>query len=164
MTVLYVVIGLLAVTLVSCGIGAYVFVHSETGQKIISTTGEGINMAREATRAPGTDALRERACSQAMVMPFGRMFELFRRFGALPPEELEKAGLPGNGTVIFCQLGSDRVETPACADVARIYATAVPEAPERFGVVVQRQGDRKSLCEGTYARDGTLVQSLDNRK
>ena len=58
------------------------------------------------------------------------------------------------------QLDSSGDAGPDCDQVAKIYADAAPNAPERFGVIVQpRQGQAK--CQGSYGRDGSFLGSLE---
>ena len=163
LTVLYVVLALGAVTVVCVALGAWLFMRSETGQKVMKTVKEGVNISKEAMNAPGTAALRERGCTQAMVMPIGQLVELLGQFSEAMVEEVRKSGLPGNGTMVFCQL--ERQTTPAlgCSEVARVYAGAAPQAPDIFGVVVQRMGQREPECQGTYSRDGTFVEPIERK-
>lgn len=158
LTVLYVVIGLLAFFLVTAGIGIWMFLRSETGQKIVSSVGRGITLMQEASKAPGTDQLRERGCSQAMVIPFDRMMEVVKEFAPEAEKEFKREDMPGVGTMVVCQVSGSENTAPTCDDVARVYATAVGQAPERFGVSVQRS--RGAACEGTYARDGSFIEAL----
>jgi hypothetical protein len=163
-TVLYVVLGLAAFFLIIAIAGVWVFVHSETGQKIMATVGKGMTLVQQASRAPGTKELREHGCSQAMVMPFDQIAEIFRGMSAdadrALDQEIDRAKLTGGGTLVFCQVTNN--DTPlACPDVARVYADAVADAPAQFGVSVQ--GRSKAHCEGIYTHDGTLVGPLNTR-
>jgi hypothetical protein len=150
---------LLVVTLVGLGVGAWVFLRSETGQRLVSTVREGAEMARDAATAPGTEALREAGCTQAMVMPFGGMMDLLGQVVTLPPGQT-----PGNAPdlMVFCQMDASDVERPRCEDVARIYGKAVPDAPARFGVIVQQSNGRRPACEGTYSGNGTFLGPLSS--
>src|SRR5262245_14366080 len=158
LTVVYVVLGLLAFFLVTAGLGIWMFLRSETGQKIVSTVGKGFTLMQEASKAPGTVQLRERGCTQAMVIPFEKMIEIVKEFVPDAEKEFNREDMPGVGTMVVCQVSGNESNTPTCADVARVYAAAVPQTPERFGVSVQ--GSRVAACDGTYARDGTFVEPL----
>jgi hypothetical protein len=158
LTAVYVALGLGLLMLLATGIGIWVFLRSETGQRVMEAAREGITHAREAASAPGTGALRGAGCDQAMVLPLGRIFEIL---GVTPGSRGGRSGtrrLPSE-TVVLCQLS--RLDAgPDCAGVARVYADAVPTAPERFAVLVQALGGR-SKCEGIYAPDGSFLESLD---
>jgi hypothetical protein len=158
LTVLYVVIGLLAFFLVTAGLGIWMFLRSETGQKIVSSVGKGITLMQEASKAPGTEHLRERGCSQAMVIPFERMIEVLKEFAPEAEKEFNREDMPGVGTMVVCQVSGNESKAPTCDEVARVYAAAVAQAPERFGVSVQRS--RGAACEGTYTRDGRFIEPL----
>ena len=160
---LYVVLALGAVTVVVVGLGGWLFFRSESGQKVVKAVRDGGNLMKEAMNAPGTAALRERGCTQAMVMPIGEFVKLFAQFSQAAADEIRKSGLPGNGTMVMCQLEGDNTPAPECSEVARVYSAATAEAPETFGVVVQRVGRSKPLCQGTYARDGTFVEPIERK-
>ena len=76
----------------------------------------------------------------------------------LAEKEFKREEMPGVGTMVVCQVSGNQDNVPTCADVARVYAAAVAEAPERFGVSVQ--GARGASCDGTFARDGAFVEPL----
>jgi hypothetical protein len=155
------VLGLVGFFLVMGIAGIWIFLHSETGQKIVTTMGKSITLMQEATRAPGTKELRERGCTQAMVIPFDRMAEIFREMGSDVQREIDRETLPGNGTMVICQVTSGTAAPPSCADVARVYAQAVSTAAEQFGVQVGSQG--KTTCDGVYKGDGTYVAPMNRR-
>ena len=160
--VIYVVLGLLGFFLVTGGIGIWMFLRSETGQKIVSTVGKSMTLMQQATKAPGTQELRARGCTNAMVIPVGKMAELVRGMSEDAARDFEQSMLPGGGTIVMCQMSvASASNAPSCADVARIYAGAVSDAPERFGVTVQSRN--KSSCDGMYTRDGTFVEALNKR-
>jgi hypothetical protein len=162
--VIYVVLGLVGFFLVTGGIGIWLFLRSETGQKIVSTVGKSVTLMQQAATAPGTQELRAGGCSNAMVLPMGKMAEIVRGLSEDAARDLESSSkLPGDGTVVMCQVNvASASNAPSCAEVARIYAAAVPQAPERFGVTVQSRN--KSACDGVYTRDGTLIEALNPRK
>jgi hypothetical protein len=87
------------VVVVATGIGIWVFLRSERGQKLIEVASDGINLARKAAQAPGTATLRAPGCTQAMVIPTSQV----------------------------------------------------------------RQKRRQAKCQGSYARDGSFLGSLDHR-
>ena len=157
---LYIVLGIGAVLVVVTGIAIFLFARSERGQKLISGISEGISLVREASQAPGTDALRAAGCTQAMVMPTAKMIELVSEIAPQAREEVPE--LPGDGTLVLCQPAS--MDTgPDCAEVARIYAGAAPNAPEQFAVMVQAQRGGKTKCQGSYARDGSFLGPLEQK-
>jgi hypothetical protein len=162
MTVLYVVLGLVGFFAITTFIAVWMFLHSETGRKIVSTVGKSVTIMQQASTAPGTPELRARGCSTAMVIPFDRMMEVFREIAPEVDREIDRRALPGDGTMVFCQVVADETSAPACADVARTYAHAVPQAPERFGVTVQARN--KQVCDGTYGRDGTFIAPFNTKK
>lgn len=157
---LYVLLAFGIVTLVLVAAGAWVFLRSETGQRVTQAVTEGISLTREAQSAPGTEALRAAGCSQAMVIPTGRMLELASEFAAeARTDPGADAGPFGEASVVMCQL--DVVDdAPDCPEVARVYAGAVPDGPERFGVVVQQENGRRPVCQGSYGRDGSVLEPL----
>ena len=164
LTVFYVVLGLCVLMGLTFGVGTCMFVRSETGQKVIRTAREGISVMREATTAPGTKELRESGCEIAMVMAFSRIADVLKE---IAPEVAEKANaeqLPGNGTLIMCQLRAGASDGPDCAQVARTYGSAVQDAAPRFGVIVQEPGARNPRCQGTYAPDGQFIEPLERDK
>ena len=158
LTVIYVVLALLGFFLVTAGLSIWMFLRSETGQKIVATVGKSMTLLQEASKAPGTEQLRERGCKTAMVIPFEKMMEVVKEFAPNAEKEFKREELPGVGTMVVCQVSGNQDNVPTCADVARVYAAAVAEAPERFGVSVQ--GARGAACDGTFARDGTFVEPL----
>jgi hypothetical protein len=164
MTVLYVVLGLVGFFVITGVIAVWMFLHSETGQKIISTAGKSITLMQEATKAPGTPELRARGCTTALVIPFDKIAETFREFAPDMDREIDRRTLPGDGTMIMCQIATAEATAPAlsCTDVARTYIDAVPQVPERFGVTVQR--GNKEVCNGSYGRDGAFIAPLNMHK
>jgi hypothetical protein len=162
MTVLYVVLGLVGFFLITSFIAVWMFLHSETGQKIASTIGKSVTLIQQASQAPGTPELRARGCTTAMVIPFDKMMEVFREIAPEMDREIDRATLRGDGTMVFCQVNTEATSAPACADIARTYAAAVPQAPERFGVTVQ--GRKGKACDGTFGRDGTFIAPLNTNR
>jgi hypothetical protein len=163
LTVLYVVLGLFALMTVTFGVGTCMFMRSETGQKVIRTVGEGISVMREASTAPGTKELRAAGCEIAMVMAFNRIAEVLKEIAPEVAEQATIEQMPGNGTLIMCQLGSNPIESLDCARVARTYGSAVQDAAPRFGVILQESGAREPRCQGIYARDGEFIEPLERK-
>lgn len=153
-------LGIGVVLLLITGIGIFLFARSEQGQKLISGISEGISLVREASQAPGTDALRAAGCTQAMVMPTAKMIELLSQINPEVRQEVPELG--GDGTLVLCQPASADAG-PGCEEVARIYAGAAPQAPEQFGVMVQPQRGSEPKCQGTYARDGSFLGPLEQK-
>jgi hypothetical protein len=153
---LYVVLGLVVLVLVVGSIGAWLFLRSETGQRLVRATREGISLATEAARAPGTQQLREAGCSQAMVLPMRRMTELFESLGADMGDAQE--ALDRDEIVVMCQMGGGETAAPSCDDVARIFIDAAGEVPETFAVVVQNRSQRGAACDARYTKDGTRIE------
>ena len=162
LTVIYVVLGLVAFLTLAFGVGTCMFMRSDTGQKVIQAAKDGFTLINEAANAPGASELREGGCEQAMVMPVDRMIELVGQVMPNASESIRRARLPGDGTVIVCQTRPDQNPMPSCTDIVRVYVEAVPDAPERFGVVVQDRGAREARCQGTYGRDGTFIEPFDS--
>ena len=156
---IYVIVGLGTLFLVTVSIGAWLFLRSERGQQLIGMAGEGISLMKQARSAPGTEALRAAGCAQAMVMPVGRMTELVSK---IAPEAGN--GMPesfANGTVVLCQVETGEGTSPDCAEIARVYMEAVPEAPRRFGVVVHDQRRDEMRCQGSYGSAGAPLEPLE---
>jgi hypothetical protein len=159
---LYVVLGLGALLIAVVGIATWLFLRSEEGQQVLAAARQGIAWAEEAGRAPGTEQLRESGCETAMVTTFGRIFDLAADL--LPAEqrgEVEASEL-ADETLVLCMLGAFSDKTADCGEVARVYGEAVPDAPERFVVVVQKQGRNQGQCRGFFAPDGRFLGKLDD--
>ena len=164
LTVLYVVLGLFALMAVTFGVGTCMFVRSETGQKVIKTAREGISVVRDAATAPGTQELRVRGCELAFVMAFNRMFDVLKEVAPEVAKEASREQMPGNGTLVMCQIRQGATDAPDCSEVARTYGKAVPSAAAKFGVVVQENGGREARCQGTYGRDGSFIEPFERGK
>lgn len=164
LTVLYVVLGLVALMAVTFGVGTCIFMRSDRGQKVIRTVREGISVIREASTAPGTKELRAAGCEVAMVMAFSRITEVLKEIAPEVAEQATLEQMPGNGTLIMCQLKPSAVDPPDCARVARTYGGAVQDAAPRFGVILQESGAREPRCQGIYARDGQFIEPLERNK
>lgn len=158
---LYVVLGLGALLIVVAGIASWLFVRSEEGQRVLAAAREGIAWAEAAGKAPGTDQLRASGCESAMVTTFGQMLGLADEF--LPAEQrgdVEESPLDDE-TLVLCMLGIFSDAAPDCGEVARVYGAAVPDPPERFVVVVQKQGLNPGQCQGFFAPDGGFLGELE---
>jgi hypothetical protein len=153
LTVLLVVLALCVLTVIGVAVAGWMFVRSETGQKVIQTARDGIAMAKDAATAPGTQALREGGCAQAMVMPVKPMLELLGKIAPEARSEVAKE-LPSGSTMVFCEVARDNQPPLTCAEVARIYSEAVPGSNEPFAVTVRTRGSGKALCEGTFDPTG----------
>src|SRR5688572_6699798 len=82
-TALYIFLALGGVTVITLVVAGWLFYRSDTGQKLVGVAREGLALSQEALKAPGTSELRAAGCTQAMVMPMDRMFELL---GEISPE------------------------------------------------------------------------------
>ena len=159
LTALYIILGVGVFLFLVTAIGLWIFFRSETGQRVLEVAGEGITLVREATTAPGTDALRTAGCDQAMVLPLGRMEELFGAIATDVPGAARGGRAAKDETLVVCQMQTLDGTAPDCAAVARVYAGAVPAAPEQFNVSVQTLRGSDSKCQGVYTRDGTRVEA-----
>jgi hypothetical protein len=159
LTALYIVLGLGLVALVVLIVGGWLFLRSETGQQVMTTVREGVTLAQEASTAPGTEALRDAGCGQALVMSAARLRDVA---GAIVTGLPEGAGLAGAERVLFCQASRGGDPPPACADLVRRYAGAVDDAPDRMAVLVQVAGQSDAACQGVYSPDGTFLAAFDS--
>lgn len=167
-TLLYFLLGLMFVVALVGGVGLYLFLRTDQGKKILEVARQGSALLSEAAVAPGTSELREIGCETALVVPAGKIVELF---GQLEPQvrmgELERGfvsvGRLSAGTpVVFCAQKRGQAGTPDCASAARAYASAVKPPPERFAILMTpRRGDLAG-CSGIYAPDGARVADLPN--
>jgi hypothetical protein len=155
---LYIMLGLGTLVIVASLIAGWLFMRSERGQKVIKAVSESMAMAKQAMQAPGTDELRKAGCTQAMVIPTSQILKIVSEVA--PEAQKDMPESVAGDTLIMCQINSD-TKGPDCPAVAQIYAKAVPDSPESFGITVQRQG--QTTCQGTYARDGTFLDSFDQK-
>jgi len=165
-TFLYFLLGLGAVVLLVGGVGVYLFLHTEQGQKLLALAREGSALLADAALAPGTDELRAIGCETALAVPAGKIVDLFRQ---LDPEG--KAGEVGDGfrsvgglasdmPVVFCAQKRGQAGTPDCVSAAKVYASVQTPPPARFVVLMApRRGDLAG-CSGIFAPDGTRVADL----
>ncbi len=166
LTMLYFLVGLGAVLLLIGGIGLYMFLRTEEGQRILKLARQGSMLLAEAATAPGTDELRGIGCETALASPAGKIAELFRQIdpegesGEVGEGFLSAGGLAAETPVVFCSQKPGQAGTPDCSSAARIYASALDPQPERFVVLMApRRGDLAG-CSGIYAPDGTRLADL----
>src|SRR5947209_2544858 len=72
--------GLLALTCLIGGAVAWRATQSETGKKLFSVMGKGIEMAQKGMNAPGAAELRAAGCPQAMVLDMSTMADMLGEF------------------------------------------------------------------------------------
>jgi len=155
---LYVLFGVGAFVVVAGLVAGYFFLQSEEGQRLASAVRDSAEWVAEASKAPGTDALRAAGCGEAMVSTRARLVEMMSRL--LPASDADELAPPEGSAaeeiVVACQLGFFASEVPSCEAVARAYAQAVDSPPAQFLVVVVQGGTEH--CVGSYAPDGTLLE------
>ena len=163
-TFLYFLLGLAAVLLLVGGVGLYLFLRTEQGQKILTLAREGTAILAEAATAPGTTELRDIGCETALAVQAGKIVELFRqlepaaRADELGGGFLAAGGLAPETPVVFCS--QRQPGTPDCSAAAKVYAAAVASPPARFVVLMTpRQGDLAG-CSGIFGPDGTRLADL----
>lgn len=164
-TFLYFVLGLGAVVALVGGVGLYLFLRTEQGQKILTVARQGSALLSEAALAPGTSELRSIGCETALAVPAGRIADLVRQ---LEPEGstgeiegfLSVGGLDADTPVVFCAQKRGQAGSPDCASAAKVYASVLAPPPARFVVLMApRRGDLAG-CSGLYAPDGTRLADL----
>lgn len=151
-----VVAGLALLALIAVGIGIYAIAQNKDVRKIASAVGEGMEIMKEAQRAPGTAELRKLGCDQAMVLDVQRLAKLASRFAdagsQLPPD------MPGK--FVLCAMASAG-GAPSCATVAKTYLGAVPTPAKRFAVSVEVKSKEQPECSEVYAPDGKHLGDFD---
>jgi hypothetical protein len=157
---LYVVLGLGVLLIVAGAIASWLFLRSEQGQRVLGAARQGVEWAEEAARAPGTAELRESGCEMAMVTTFGQMLDLAAEFFPEETRDQIEENPHAEETLVLCLLGVFSDAAGDCSEVARVYGAAVPDAPERFVVMVQKQGHSQGQCEGFFAPDGRFLGEL----
>jgi hypothetical protein len=160
----YIAAGLAALCIVTTALGVWLFMRSERGQKLVKVINDGVTLGQQALTAPGTEALRAAGCTQAMVISGSEVVKLLSEFAPEAAKDIPSS--LQDSTLVMCQIGIDKGEGPDCTHVATVYAGAAPEAPDRFGVMVQQQrvGRATQKCQGSYARDGTFLGPLEPPK
>lgn len=147
-----------AVILLVCGgavtlVGWSIWQRPEV-QRAAEVAGAAMDLTREAMQAPGTGALREAGCAQAMVYSPA----LLERFvGVVRGDGGVVRGEVPDHPLVVCQVRGRA--GPDCATVARTYAEAVSPPPAELGVTVQAQ--RRARCQGVYRPDGTFLRPPD---
>jgi hypothetical protein len=164
---LYVLFGIGLFIVVAGGIGIWVFLQTEQGQKVMQVAKSGAEWITVASTAPGTEELRGAGCETAMVGNAGSALDVFM---ILIPEEEKQAELreqlsmqAGEGNLddlllVICTLPRFTVSAPACEDLARTYSSAVEDEPDSFYVMVMQQGQDAPTCQGIYDPDGMLLR------
>jgi len=165
-TFLYFLLGLGGVLLLVGGVGLYLFFRTEQGKKMVTIFREGTALLAEATLAPGTGELRGIGCETALVVPAGKIVDLFRQLdpegktGDVGEGFLGVAGLPVETPVVFCVQKRGQAGTPDCASAAKVYASVLSPPPERFAVLMVPRNNDLAGCSGVYAPDGTRLTEL----
>ena len=135
--------------------GFYKFATSKEGAAILAVAGDGMEIALEAQRAPGTKELRGLGCKQAMVVDMAKLERLVSRFDAgAPPPRSELS------VMVVCQAGYIGTP-PACDDAARTYVAAAGAPARKFAVTVNEQGKNRPVCSSVNEPDGTKVGDFD---
>jgi len=156
---LVVVVG--AIVLLITGIRAVKFFGGEEGQRMFEGIKETVEIAEAAQQAPGTDEVRAAVCDSASVMNLGEMMGAVSNFvGEEDRQEIETIAA-SDQLLVLCQVSFGSKEPLECDELARIYAAAVPDAPDEFMVQSQKSGRIKDHCLGVYRPDGTFVSGVD---
>ncbi|CAG0961026.1 hypothetical protein MYXO_00760 [Myxococcaceae bacterium] len=163
-TLVYFVLGLGAVLLLLGGVGMFLFLRTEQGQKILTLAREGRALLAEASSAPGTTELRDVGCEAALVLPAGKIADLLRQLEPAARSDeigagfLSAGSLPAETPVVFCSQRQPGV--PDCSAAARIYSAALAQPPERFVVLMAPRQGALAGCSGVFGADGTRVEDL----
>jgi hypothetical protein len=165
---LRIILGFLAGCLVLFLGGAFLiyrWVKSPENQERFGAIGEVMKVTLDSATAPGTSELRALGCKTAVVMD-GRTLQKVSESVvkiADPKKQREEIAeeIPQQLVSVVCNvgLGSD-IE---CTAVAKAYAAAVDNEPERFMVLVQGSGfsQDQQKCLGMYSGDGELLENLE---
>lgn len=151
------------ILVITAGIAMYRISQSPEAQKIWDVTKQGINAQREAMTAPGTEALREAGCQQAMVMDIGHIQDIIESLEDNPDasdaDEISPDASPPK--VVICQTRSDNF---TCEQVAQIYLNAVGQPSGPFISQVQITGfsGSKAKCNDLYGADGAFIESVQD--
>ena len=158
---LYIALGLGAVMIVMTGIGIWLFLRSEIGQKVVDVASDGFALVREANQAPGTEALRAAGCSQAMVIPTSKVLKLVGEFAPDARRELPESF--ADGTLVMCQLNTRDGEGPDCARSPE--CTRAPLRKRRSVSVswCRIRGKVRPSVRARDARDGSFLGSLEKQ-
>ncbi len=144
---LYVLVGLGAVLVLTCG-GLAFFAYRDPAIR------ETIGAAMEAQNAPGAAELRQAGCAQAGVMDMGAAMEAIL-------ERAPETDLSIPTLFVSCQVAAEG-ESLDCDQVARTYLAAVGRAPERFVAQVNSAGiNSRQLCQVVFSEDGQRLGTLE---
>jgi len=166
LTFLYFLLGLGAVLAFVAGVGLYLFLRTEQGEKILTIARQGSALLAEAKLAPGMDELRSIGCETALAVPAGKIVALFRqlepegRKGEVEEGFLSVDGLDADTPVIFCAQKSGQAGTPDCASAGKVYASVQATPPARFVVLMSPRPGDLAGCSGIYAPDGKRLADL----
>jgi hypothetical protein len=165
-TFLYFILGLGAVLLLVGGVGLYLFLRTDQGQRIVTLAREGGALLAEAATASGTVELRDIGCETALVVSAGKIVDLFRQLdpdgkaGEVGEGFLAVGGLAAETPVVFCSQKRGQAGTPDCTSAAKVYGSTQLPPPARFVVLMApRQGDLAG-CSGIFGPDGTRLADL----
>ncbi len=157
--VLKVVVGVLAgffVLALMTAVAVYRWYNSPATQERVGAVRDFMHLMAKASQAPGAEELRKLGCDQAAVFTKEEAAAFMESLGKFAPAaERGTVDLP----MIFCNV---RVKTAlSCKDLTLGYATSVADGPDQMIVLLQAQTfPQQVVCSGLYARDGTLVESL----
>ena len=153
-------------------IAAIVFyLNCEECQDALNIAGEGASMMIEASKAPGTQQMRELGCANAMVMDMDRFMGKIAdtlddgardsQFNQELREALQ-ADTHEQGLIVSCEVSSFKpLNGPQCADVMRAYVTGAGEqAADTAHVVVMGSFATTAFCEGIYDRAGNFIREV----
>lgn len=150
------IVGVLVLLLViGVAIAVYAISQNEDVRKIASAARDGVEIMREAQKAPGTSELRTLGCDEAMAIDMVRVAKLADRFveaGTLP------ADMPG--TMVVCSMQSAS-GAPTCAAVAKTYFGAVTKPTGNVAVSVQVGRKEQAECSELFAPDGSGLGAFD---
>lgn len=144
------------------GVGtcAYFVVTNAKLRKVGAVFGETLRAGMAATKAPGTEALREAGCDVAAVIDLKAIRDLVEAVeeegGDAKTKEVSDLDITA---AVSCELGASS-PTLTCEQVAKTYGKAVSQPSERFFVSVRRQLPPEDLCTGLYGPDGTLFEEV----
>ena len=158
-TLLYVLIGGGGLLCLTCGVGAFLFLRSEEGKRMVEGVREATTLYTEAAGATGSAELRELGCDIALVSTVGRIQDLGRAFQPAELAEGEEAD-PAVAGMAFTLCQIDGINGPSCAEVARTYGRVVA-AVDPFMVAVVRSSGEDEQCNGVYTADGSLVRAVE---
>jgi hypothetical protein len=158
--IVYVLLGVAGALILTCGAGVAWLASSERGKQFLEATRETVEVFEGATSAPGTGELRELGCDDVMVILGSELVGAMKRLGLEVPAEVQQGDLSPGLLIVFCRTDALGSAPPACADLARTYASAVPAPPERFMVMAEQRGRSESGCHGIYSPEGELLQAV----